>query len=519
MKRSLIFLFPFIGLWLPSQAQTEGSANAAGAAVPERSSDAETPVAVLTPAEPAPELKRSVVRINSTQQSWSAAQPWDKNPPGSRRALGPIVAKNQVVTTAELVADATYLELESPDGTRTLPARVVAVDYEANLALLAAADDSKAADFFKGTRPLEVAKAPRIGDTLDILQIEENGMPLVTPGTLQSVDVLTNFLSGQFFLTFEVKASMQSAASSFAVPVLAKGKLAGLLASYNAKDQLSDVTATEILSRFLKSAASGKYVGFPSLGIATARTDDPSFREWLKIPDDQGGLYISKVRKGSSAAAAGVQKGDVLLSVGGHKIDRRGYYEHPTYGSIFWTHLIRGEKSTGDVVKLSVLREGKVLSLEATLEISNERERLVPSYTFDKAPRYLLKGGMVFQELTKPLLDSFGDGGPPLNLLDVLENPEKYEGKADRIVFLSGVIATPATLGYEQLRNLIVVKVNGKEIRDMKSLDEAFKSHTGPLHSIEFDEENFTIYLDEETSTAVDEQLMQRGIPKLSRVE
>ncbi|MGC4016169.1 MAG: hypothetical protein QM755_16840 [Luteolibacter sp.] len=53
----------------------------------------------------------------------------------------------------------------------------------------------------------------------------------------------------------------------------------------------------------------------------------------------------------------------------------------------------------------------------------------------------------------------------------------------------------------------------------MKSLVDAFKDNKGGLHSIEFDEENFTVYLDEATSSAVDEQLVQRGIPQLSRVD
>ena len=88
-----------------------------------------------------------------------------------------------------------------------------------------------------------------------------------------------------------------------------------------------------------------------------------------------------------------------------------------------------------------------------------------------------------------------------------------------RVVFLSGVIPTPATVGYERLRNLIVRKVNGKDIKDMKSLIAAFDGNMNELHSIEFDEENLTVYLDDSVTTAVDSQLLQRGITRLSHVE
>ena len=478
-------------------------------------------VPAVAPATPA-DIKTSVVRINSTQQTWNPGQPWEKNPPSQRRALAAIVAPQRVLTTSELVADATYLEFESPDGTHFAQARVIAVDYEANLALLGPASEKEGNVFFEKTVPLVVTAPPHIGQSLDILQIEDNGLALLTPGNLQSIDVTSNFLPGHGFLTYQVKASMQSAASSYSLPVLLDGKLAGVLTSYDSKDQICEVASTDIVSSFIKASAVVPYAGFPSLGIAIARTEDSSFRQWLKLTDEQGGLYIHGVRKGGAAEAAGVKMGDVLLAIDGHAIDRRGYYQHPNYGSLFWGHLIRGGKSTGESISLSLLREGQPLELKATLTREEESSRLIPGYDFGKAPNFLVKGGLVFQELSRPLLESFGENWQsraPLNFLDALENPEKYEGKVERIVFLSGSIPTPATVGYESLRNLIVHKVNGKEIKNMGSLIAAFKGNLSELHTIEFDEQNFTVYLDDTVTTAVDTQLLQRGISKLSRAE
>ena len=482
---------------------------------------AEVVVEVSGDAKPASkDLLKSVVRISTTQQSWNQAQPWEKVSPGKRRSLGAIVSGNHVLTTAEMAADATYIELESADGKRLASAKAIAVDYEANLALLGLESDSDA-KFFEGTDALEIAARPKPGDTLDILQVEENGLPLVTTGGIQSIDVVSNFLPNQFFLTYEVKASMQSAANSFSLPVLRDGKLAGLLTSYDSKDQISDVTATDIIERFVREASDGDYAGFPSLGIATSRTEDSNFRAWLKLPEGDGGLYVSNVRVGGAAEKAGVKKGDVIVSIDGHEIDRLGYFDDPHYGRLYWSHLVRGAKSSGDKVLLSMLREGQPVKVEAVLDRRDEKDQLVPAYTFGKAPAYLVKGGFVFQELTRPLLESFGDewqSRAPLNLLDVYENPQKYESRGHRIVLLAGVIATPATVGYESLRNLIVTKVNGVEIKDMKSLIEAFeKPGTDGMDAIEFDDEKFAVQLDEALSTTVDKQLLQRGLSPLSR--
>lgn len=475
------------------------------------------------PEESATDLTASVMRINSTSQAWNPGQPWEKTPPTNLRSLGAIVAPGKVLTTGEMVADATYLELESPDGSRTAQAKIIAVDYEANLALLTVKSDDEREAFFKDTQPLGLAPPPVIGDTLGIFQVEDNGTTLMTNGSLQSVDVSESFLPGQAFLTYMVKASMQSAASSFSLPVLSGDALSGILLSYDSNDQISDVISVDVVTRFLASAEKAEYAGFPSLGISASRTEDPSFRKFLKLPPEKGGLYIGKVRKGGAADLAGVKVGDVLLSVGGHSIDKRGYYQHPHYGSLFWGHIVRGEKSTGDQIALGILRGGEPMEITVTLTREEPMDRLVPDYQFDRAPNYLVKGGFIFQELSRPVLEAFGKDWStraPLNLLDALENPEKFEGKAKRVIFLSGAIPTPATVGYERLRNLIVKKVNGVEIDSMKTLIASFeKAGENSLHSIEFMEEDFTVYLDENISTAVDSALLQRGLNRLSRAE
>ena len=465
----------------------------------------------------------SAVRVNSTSQSWNPAQPWEKNPPTSLRSLGIIVKPGQVLTSAQMVADATYLELELIDGSKTAEAKTIAVDYEANLALLSVKSEKDSKGFFASTTPIVLANPPKIDDNLGILQVEDNGTPLMTAGKLQSVEVGASFLTGQSFLGYLVKASMQSAASSFSLPVIYNGKLAGILLSYNNEDQISNVLSVDVIKHFLADASDGDYAGFPSLGISIAETKDPLFREFLKLTPEQGGIYISKVRPGGSADQAGVKNGDVLLAADGFPIDRLGFFKHPNYGSVFWGHLVKGEKSAGEKIKLSILRNGEAVEITATLTRDNPKDVLVPHYQFDRAPNFLVKGGLIFQELNRPLLEAYGEewtSRAPLNLLDAYENPDKYEEKFDRIIFLSGSIPTPATVGYESLRNLIVKKVNGVEIKDMKSLIEAFKKpNADKLHSIEFLDEDFTVYLDESLSAIVDAALLQRGLNQLSRAE
>jgi len=482
-------------------------------------SSASTPSPSVAEAASELSVETSVVRINTTIQRWSSSQPWDKSAPSKRRALGALLSGNRVLTTAEMATNVTYIELENADSTRRLPAKVVAIDYEANLALLEP-DNGDTEDFFKGLKPLTLGTTAKIGDKLDVWQLEDNGMPLITHATIQSVDILSSFASGHYFLTYQAKGSMQSASSSFTLPVIRDGKLLGLLSSYHSKDQIIDVMAPEIIAAFLADTADDSYVGFPSLGVSISSTVDPSFREWLKLSDDVGGLYVTRVKKDSAAEEAGIEKGDVIIEIDDQEIGRRGYYTDANYGRLFWSHLVRGTHKVGDTIRLTVLRKGEKKEITATL--GRPGKRLVASYTYDQAPRYLVKGGFIFQELTGTYLKAFGakwESKAPLNLLDVLASPEDYEEGRDKIVFLSATIPTPATTGYESIRNFIINKVNGVSIADIPSLIKAFQK-PGPngLHTIEFaNGPPKTIYLDATASDSVDAELLKRGIPALSR--
>jgi hypothetical protein len=313
---------------------------------------------------------------------------------------------------------------------------------------------------------------------------------------------------------------MQTSGNSFTLPAFRNDKLTGILTSYNSKDQISDVISIDIISAFLKDTADGKYEGFPSLGIGTTTTEDPHFRGWLKLPEDKGGLYVTRVLPKGSADLAGMKKGDVILGIGGFSIDRRGYFKHPDYGTLFWPHLVRGGPAMGEKVAIEILRDGKPMTLEPTLK--KAPLPLIPNDLYDEAPPFLIKGGLVFQELSKPYLEAFGKDWAtraPLNLLDVLSNPEDYEEGRRRVVVLTRVVATEATIGYDRIASQIVKSVDGQAIAGLPELAAALeKALENGIHTIETDEEPYQIFLDVALSDQVDNDLLKRGLPILKRL-
>ena len=180
---------------------------------------------------------------------------------------------------------------------------------------------------------------------------------------------------------------------------------------------------------------------------------------------------------------------------------------------------MRGIPRIGDAVPLVVLRDGKEEELSATL--ARAVDPLIPNHIHDHAPSYLIKGGLVFQELSRPYLEAFGkewQSRAPLNLLDALTAPEDYEEGRRRLVFLSRVVPTPATIGYDTVANQIVSEVNGKPIKDMASLVRAFADPVDGLHEIRIDDVPYVLYLEPRLSEMVDQRLLQSGLPLLERI-
>ncbi|MDI1315045.1 PDZ domain-containing protein [Prosthecobacter sp.] len=442
----------------------------------------------------------SLVRVNATSQPFSLHLPWQKESPSSRRGLGVVLAGNRVLVTGQMVADSTYIELELPEKGQKIPAKVVAVDYEANLALLESVPSDRQKAFFAGLKPMAVDTSARIGDTVDILQTGRVGELIKSELKIGKVLTRRYNVEGSGFLVYEANNIVRSEANSFTLPVVKNGKLVGLLLSYDSKNQVTTILPAPIIEHFLKDVADGSYGGFPSLGMELQSTLDEQYREYLGLKPDAPGVLISLVMKGGSAEKSGMKKGDILIAINGFAIDSRGDYKDPQFGALSSSHLVRGRAYVGDKVEIKVIRDGKEVTLTGELTRRKPDDYLVLPYLFDKGPRYVLMGGLLFQELSSPYLDAFGEeqrGGAILRLSHVASHPEKYEEDGrKKLVFLSLVLPTPSAQGYEKLGGQVVNKVNGKAINDLNDLADAFKSAKDAVHVIELNDFPHIIYLD-----------------------
>ena len=459
----------------------------------------------------------SLVRVNSTNQAFDFFRPWTKEAPYLRRGLGVVLTGDQVLVTAELVANRTYVELEKAASAEKSPADVIVVDYDCNLALIKPANP----DFLKDAKPLQLDSGARVGDRISILQFESNGQIADTPGVITTITVAGYPLDHVSLLTYRISAPLQNREGSFTIPAVRNGRLLGLLMRYDARSQTADVIPAPVIAHFLADANLESYPGFPRAGLAFTPTRDPQFRRYIGLTED-GGVYITEVRPGSAAETAGLSKGDVILAVANKPIDQDGNYEEPDIGRIPFSHLTNTLAHVGDTVNFTILRNGKHETITVKLTAFNNEQSVSDTYEFDRQPRYLIVGGLVFQELSRPYLQEWGgnwakDAPQRLVYLDAFQN-ELPPGRG-KIVFLSQVLPTPNTLGYENLEHLVVSKVNGAPIKSLNDLARAVTFPKDGFDKIEFEEDPTFIYLDAAEIENSKGQLMQDyGIPALQNL-
>ncbi len=474
---------------------------------------------VLPAPKPKPAIagSLSILRVNATSQAYDFFRPWTKKPPATRRGLGTLIEGGRILVTAELVANHTFIELEKAATAEKSSAEVERVDYECNLAILKPVDPA----FLAGMQPMPLDAGVRVGDRATVLQLESNGEIAQTLGTVTSISVGGYPLDNMGLLLFRLSAPMQQRDGSFTLPAVRDGKLLGLLMRYDARSQTADIISTPVIKHFLGEAAKPVYGGFARTGIAFSSTRDPQLRRYIGL-QEPGGVYITEVMKNSPADKAGLKTKDVILSVDGHAIDQDGNYDDPEWGRILFSNLTNTVFHPGDTVAFRVFRDGNILEIPVKLEARDRSKIVSESYLVDKAPRYVVLGGVIFMELSRPYLQEWGgdwlkDAPQRLVFLDAFQN-ELPEDRG-KVVFISQILPAPDTLGYERLENLVVSRVNGKEIRSLNDVVEAAKSPVDGFQKIELEEDPGLIILDAAAIEANRDALTRKyALPALQRL-
>ena len=451
----------------PMEPQVPGQQPGASRSSPPGQAVVPVPVP-MAPPKPNGPVQKSLVRITATAVEPDYRAPW--NAGGLQRGVGAgfVISGNRILTNAHVVANSRYLTVERDGDPNKYPATVQFVANDCDLALITVS----APDFFKNMIPLKFGGIPALESTVSAYGYPIGGERMsVTTGIVSRVDFqLYTHSSVDQHLAIQISAQINPGNSGG--PVMQDGKVVGVAFQGYSGDVAQGVAymiPTPVINRFLKDISNGHYDEYPDLAITYAKLQNPAQRKYLGLKDDDHGVLVSSVA--AAGPSDGILKiGDVLLSIDGHPIASDANVELDGERAQFEEVVER--KFKGDSVKLDILRDKQPMAV--TIKLFKPWPYSIQGHAYDVRPRYVLYGGLLFQPLNLDMLEAYRTTDLRLRHFFEYFILDQIYLKHPDVIVLSNILPDPINSYLAPYRGGIVDEVNGRKIRTLDELAEAF---------------------------------------------
>lgn len=419
-------------------------------------------------AAPAADLA-GIVSVRVTAQTYDPVVPWTKNADQSLQGNALVVEGRRLLTTADLVKNSTLIEVRKLGRYPDYPAKRVLVDYEANLALL----EVEAPEFWENLKPLPLAETGEIPGQFTISRWRSNGR--FEQGSGEIVDYLiAPFRFGSMELP-TLRGTTSMSALGWAEVASVEQRVVALITSH--ESQQIEATPSAVLRTFLAASRRDPYRGFAHRGFVWERTNNPTLRRKLDLPENGLGVLVRGMLSGGTGAGQ-IQFGDIVTRIGPYTIDPEGQIDHPQYGRVTFTVALN--ETLDDTLAVEVQRGGKPRRLDLNRRRYTMEDYRVQPYVFDRRPDFEVQGGLVMQELSITFLRAWGKPWPeraPARLtVEAVQNSVRDQDQPPgKLVIVSKILPDEANLGYEDVQNTIIVSANGKPVHSLSDLREAMK--------------------------------------------
>src|SRR5205814_263444 len=190
----------------------------------------------------------------------------------------------------------------------------------------------------------------------------------------------------------------------------------------------------------------------------------------LGLNDDDRGVLVSTVVEAGPSASV-LRPGDVLLAIDGNPIASDGNVELDGERADFQEVVER--KFKGDSVKLDIWRDKQPTTVKIEF-LKTAWPYLVQGHSYDVRPRYLLYGGLLFQPLNLDMLEAYRSTDLRLRHFFEYFILEQIYLQHPDVIVLSNILPDPINTYLAPYRGAIVDEVNGKKIRTLDELANAF---------------------------------------------
>jgi S1-C subfamily serine protease len=298
-----------------------------------------------------------------------------------------------------VVSDHTFIRVRRAGQADKFVASVEAISHELDLAILSVKDKA----FFEGARAIQIGELPRVGNNVFAYGFPKGGTRItITEGIVSRIERKIYSHSRFENLVCQIDAAINPGSSGG--PVISKGKIVGVIFQSTSGQNIGYMVPAPVIRHFFTDLTDGRHDGVPTLFFVWQNLENPQMRDFLKMSKDQSGVLVKEV----SPAFLGKNKllpGDVILSVDGHNVANDETIVLRETERISFGYAI-DRKQINDRVKLEVLRNGRVLSLNIGLEVPRALYGyVIPRIQYETPPTYYIIGGLVFTRLTENYLN------------------------------------------------------------------------------------------------------------------
>ena len=412
------------------------------------------------------DIRDSMVKIYSVQIEPYYYDPWSMNRPTYSSGSGCVIEGRRILTNAHIVSDHSFLQVRRHGDATKYTARVIAVSHAADLALITVADET----FFKDIVPLQLGDLPEVQQEVAVYGFPQGGDTLsITKGVISRIEHDAYAHSSIELLAVQIDAAINSGNSGG--PVMIGSRVSGVVMQYlEDSENIGYMVPTPVIKHFLTDLADGRYDGIPEDGIVVQSMENESLKKKYRMDRRQTGVLVLSVMPGAPAEGI-VKPGDVILSIDGQAVADDGTIEFRPRERTSSAYLVQRHQ-IGDKLALGVLRRGRQKKLTIDLNRAVGTLDLVARERYDVKPTYFIYGGLIFVPLTQNYLMSWGSDwydSAPKNLVALYQFGQPRV-KGEQAVILSKVLPAEVNSGYHQFRDLRIIAVNGKEIRNLQEL-------------------------------------------------
>lgn len=397
-------------------------------------------------------------------------QPWDLEYQRNSGGSGCILEGKRILTNAHVVSDQVYVQVLKMGDSRKYSARVAYVDHDSETALIEVEDER----FFDDTIPVRFGELPFRQDKVAVYGFPIGGNELsITEGVVSRLEVLRYTHSQRDLLAIQTDAAINPGNSGG--PVIQNGKVVGVaFQGATALQNTGYFIAAPILKHFLDDLKDGKYDGFPDTGIEATGLLSAAYRKERGLPEGLSGVAVDLVSPGGTGDGV-VERGDVLYEIAGQAIDNEGMVKFGTARVPFGNPIDLAQ--VGAKVKLGVFRKGQKQTLEATVRRIDRWD--LKRNRYGEQPRYLVYAGLVFMEIERSFLKTYGEGWPwqiprEMAYAYFFAEAEDPAHANDKAVVLAKVLRDPINSQMAWSTGLIDA-VDGQPIRSLEALAEALE--------------------------------------------